>query len=383
MRLKPIKVATLFGIPIRISYNWFLIFALHIYAASALYLPRHLRNLHPLEYWILGIVTTLLLFLSVLGHEVGHALVARAEGIKIYDIMLHLFGGLARLDREASSPRSEFKIAIAGPASSFLYAVLYFVLNQVSIYVFNSRPAALITNYLALSNLILAVFNLLPGFPFDGGRIFRAILWHSRGDAVESSRLAVRAGQAIAYALIGFGIYWILTARTSADIFAGAWSVLIGIFIKDVANSGMEYVRRLHALRDLRVADVMTPSPVCLSPETTIDELINQILPQNRRLTFPVSRDGRLHGILRIQSLESVPRDRWASMTAREVMWPVRPEMFVFPHTPLMEAQSLLRDNGLGSAAVLNTDGYIVGYVSLSDIKRVAGLMSQCDSHLV
>lgn len=368
MRLRPIRVATLFRIPIRVSYGWIPVVLLHVYAVSAFYLPRHLHGFDPLAYWVLGGITTLLLFLSVLGHEVGHALVARAEGLRIYDITLHLFGGFARFEHEAHSPGAEFRIAVAGPSASFLYAVVFFLLNQLSIYAFDSRSAALITNYLALSNLILALFNLLPGFPLDGGRIFRAWLWARWGDYWRASRWAIGVGQGIAYLLIGLGIFWVLRARTSADIFAGAWSILIGIFLRDVAEQSRLSLKRVDQLRRIRVADVMRDPPALLPPEMTVEEMAARVLPRSRSRSFPVSRDRRLHGIVLVSALEALPRERWAQTTVREVMWPVAPSMFVHPETPLWEAQRMLRRNGLGATAVLDADGYIVGYLTLEDL---------------
>jgi len=369
VRVRPIQIATLFRIPIRVSYGWIPVVLLHVYAVSVFYLPRHLHGFHPLAYWVLGGITTLLFFLSVLGHEVGHALVARAEGLRISDITLHLFGGLARFEHEAHTPGAEFRIAVAGPSASFLYAVAFFVLNQVSIHLFDSRPAALITNYLALSNLILALFNLLPGFPLDGGRIFRAWLWARWGDYWRASRWAIGIGQGIAYLLIGLGIFWVLRARTGADIFAGAWSILIGIFLRDVAETSRLSLARVEQMRRIRVADVMTAPPALLPPEMTIEEVISRVLPAHRSRTFPVSRDRRLHGILLVPSLQALPRERWAQTTVREVMWSVGPAMFVHPETSLWDAHRLLRGNGLGASAVLDSEGYIIGYLTLEDLR--------------
>lgn len=369
MRLRPIQLATLFRIPIRVSYGWIPVVLLHAYAVSVFYLPRHLPGFHPFAYWALGGVTTLLLFLSVLGHEIGHALVARAEGIRIYDITLHLFGGFARFEHEAYSPGAEFRIAVAGPSASFLYAVLFFLLNQLGTYVFDSRPAALITNYLALSNLILALFNLLPGFPLDGGRIFRAWLWARWGDYWRASRWAIGVGQGIAYLLLGLGVFWVLRARTSADIFAGAWSILIGIFLRDVAESSRLSLRQADQMQRIRVADVMREPSALLPPEMTVEELVARVLPMYRSQTFPVSRDRRLHGILLVPALRAVPRERWAQTTVGEVMQPVAPSMFVHPEMPLWEAYRVLRRNGLGATAVLDADGYIVGYLTLEDFR--------------
>lgn len=365
MPWRPLHIATFFGIPIRVSYSWIPVVLLHVYAVSVFYLPRHLHERHPLEYWVLGSVTTLLLFLSVLGHEVGHALVARAEGIRIRDITLHLFGGFARFEQGAPSPGAEFRIAVAGPSASFLYAVAFFLLNQVSIWVFDSRPAALITNYLALSNLILALFNMLPGFPLDGGRVFRAWLWSRWGDERRASRWALGAGQGIAYTLIGLGVIWVLRARTGADLFAGAWSILVGIFLRDVA----EQSRLALARADIRVGDVMRTPPALLPPEMSLEELVERVLPRQRSRTFPVSRDRRLHGILLVSALQQVPRERWAQTTVREVMRPVDPALFFHPETRLQEAHHLLRGNGVGAGAVLDAEGYIVGYLALEDLQ--------------
>ncbi len=369
VRLRPIRLTTLFRIPIRVSYGWIPVVLLHVYAVSVFYLPRHLHDFDPFTYWALGGVTTLLLFLSVLGHEIGHALVARAEGIRIFDITLHLFGGFARFEHEAHSPGAEFRIAVAGPSASFLYAVMFFLLNQLSIHVFDSRPAALITNYLALSNLILALFNLLPGFPLDGGRIFRAWLWARWGDYWRASRWAIGVGQGIAYLLIGLGVFWALRARTSADIFAGAWSILIGIFLRDVAESSRLSLAHVDRMRRMRVAEVMRDPPALLPPEMTVEELAARVLPMHRSRTFPVSRDRRLHGILLVPVLQALPRERWAQTTIGEIMQPVAPSMFVHPETPLWEAHRVLRLNGLGATAVLDADGYIVGYLTLEDFR--------------
>jgi Zn-dependent protease/CBS domain-containing protein len=369
VRLRPIRIMTLFRIPIRVSYGWIPVVLLHVYAVSALYLPRHLPELHPLLQWTLGVVATLLLFLSVLGHEIGHALVARAEGLRPYDVTLHLFGGFARFEHEAHSPGAEFRIAVAGPSASFLYAVLFFVLNHVSVHVLESRPAALLTNYLALSNLILALFNVLPGFPLDGGRMFRAWLWWRWGDYERASRWAIAIGQGIAYGLMGMGVFWVLRARTGADIFAGAWSILIGIFLRDVADSSRLSLKRLEQMRQIRVADVMTAPPVLLPPEMTIEDVIARILPAHRSRTFPVSRDRRLHGILLVSSLQVLPRHRWAEVTVRDVMQPVTPSLFVHPETPLHEAYRLLCGNGVGASAVLDAEGYIIGYLTLDDVR--------------
>lgn len=369
IRLKPLTIARIFDIPVKISYGWLPIFGLHVYAVSVYYLPRHLHHLSHLEYWFLGLVTTILLFLSVLGHEVGHSLFARAEGLHIHDITLHLFGGLARFDREAPTPIADFKIGVAGPATSFLYGLLFFLLNLVSVYLHPSRPAALLTNYLALTNLILAVFNLLPGYPLDGGRILRAWLWHRYGDFRAATRWAIQAGRGIAYVLIACGAFWMLTWKTGADIFIGVWAIFVGVFLKDAADGSFKYWRSLYEAEHLRVADAMNQS-VTIPPEMTIEELIQQVLPQHRQPSFPVLHQHQFVGIVSLERLRSIPRHRWPQVTTRDVMHPASAGLALHPQTPLSEAEARLRDNQVGYAGVVDDQGRLVGFIGLLEIRK-------------
>lgn len=369
LKLKPFQIGRLFHIPLKISYGWFPVFIFHDYAISVHYLPWHFPHLSPYQAWGLGTLTTLLLFFSVLGHELGHALMARAERLPIQDITLHLFGGLTRFTREASSPLSDFKVAVAGPAATFLHAVAFFLLNIGAIHLLASRPAALVTNYLALVNVILALFNLLPGYPLDGGRMLRAWLWHRHGDFLRATRWAIRAGQGIAFFLIGVGALWILTWKTGDDIFIGIWFVLVGIFLQDAAQTSGAHLPPDVSAPSLRVADVMRPS-ISIAPEMTVEQLICDILPQHRQIAFPVSRNGRLHGMISLEHLRSLPRAQWSKVTVADIMIVVNPQLFVHPHTPLTQAESLLRENTIGVAAVLSDQGYLVGLIELRDIHR-------------
>lgn len=369
IRLKPITIARVFGIPIKLNYGWFPVFGLHIYAVSAHYLPHHFPSQSAVEHWGLGLLTTVLLFLSVLGHELGHALFARAEGLKIYDITLHLFGGLARFDREADTPLGDFKIAVAGPAASFLHGFMFFVLNQLSIHVLPSRPAALLTNYLALTNLILALFNLLPGFPLDGGRVLRAWLWHRHGDFFAATRWVTQAGRGIAYFLIALGVFWMLTWRTSADLFIGAWAMFVGVFLKDAAHATLRHLNAVHQAAYLRVADAMKQSAT-IPPGMTIQQLVDDILPVHRQTSFPVCQQQRFLGVILLERLRQIPREQWASLTAKDVMLPTTANMLLHPSTPLGTAQSLLRDNQVGCAGVLDDAGHFVGFISLLEIHK-------------
>jgi Zn-dependent protease/CBS domain-containing protein len=368
---RQITVAHIFGIPVRFDYRWFIVFLLSVWLIAA-NLARggmwasqvQLMPVSTTAAWILGVVTTLGLFLSVLGHELSHALMGRAEGIEIEEIVLHPFGGLARLRNEPDSPRAEFRIAIAGPAASFVFAAVSFVLML----------AAMMTNYpviggimflLGAGNLLLAIFNLFPGYPLDGGRVLRAILWRRTGDIKEATRLAGMCGMLIAAILIIFGVY-MAVAPTFRAYFMGFWSVLVGVFLFDAAYSVVKQVRG--QLRNI-VSEAMS-APFAIEPDTLISHLIDSILPLHRQVAFPVAQNHRLHGMLALEDLKSLPRERWHLTRASEVMRPIAPRFFVEPNATLDYAQELMKRNGIGSVAVVGKTGELVGFLQSGKFKR-------------
>jgi Zn-dependent protease len=368
---RQITVAHIFGIPVRFDYRWFIVFLLSVWLIAAnlarggMWVSQvQLLPVSTTAAWFLGVVTTLGLFLSVLGHELSHALMGRAEGIEIEEIVLHPFGGLARLRNEPDSPRAEFRIAIAGPAASFVFAAVSFGLML----------AAMMTNYpviggimflLGAGNLLLAIFNLFPGYPLDGGRVLRAILWRRTGDIKEATRLAGVCGMLIAAILIIFGVY-MAVAPTFRAYFMGFWSVLVGVFLFDAAYSVVKQVRG--RLRNI-VSEAMT-APFAIEPDTLISHLIDSILPMHRQVAFPVAQNHRLHGMLSLEDLKSLPRERWHLTRAREVMRPIAPRFFVEPNATLDYAQELMKRNGIGSVAVVGKTGELVGFLQSGKFKR-------------
>src|ERR1043166_9700458 len=352
---RQITVAHIFSIPVRIDYRWFIVFLLSVWLIAAnlarggMWVSQvKLLPVSTTAAWILGVVTTLGLFLSVLGHELSHALMGRAEGIEIEEIVLHPFGGLARLRNEPDSPRAEFRIAIAGPAASFVFGAISFLLML----------PAMLSNYPAIGgvlfllgagNLLLAIFNLFPGYPLDGGRVLRALLWRRTGDIKEATRLAGICGMLIAAILIIFGVYMAI-APTFRAYFMGFWSVLVGLFLFDAAYSVVKHVRG--RLRNI-VSEAMS-APFAIAPDTLISHLIDSILPIHRQVAFPVTENQRLHGMLSLEDLKALPRERWHLTRARDVMRPIAPRFFVEPNATLAYAQELMKRKGMGSVAVEN-----------------------------
>ena len=371
---RQLTIARVYGIPVRIDYRWFAVFALSVWLIASnlqnyaiqvgnVRLPPHAI----LTAWVLGIITTAGLFLSVFGHELAHALMARAEGIEIEEIVLHPFGGLARLKTEPQNPRAEFRIAFAGPASSFVFALLAFAATKIAA-LGNYESTVVVFFLIASGNLLLALFNLFPGYPLDGGRVLRALLWRRSGNIVEATRKAGICGVLIGGVLILFGIYILIAPnwRPSQPYFMGGWSILVGLFLLDTAA---KVVKGAHDVQLATVADAMSP-PFALEPELSITRLVDDVLPLHQQTTFPVAMSGRLHGILSLEDVKTLPRERWSATLVKAVMRPVTPGFFVSPSTTLDSAQAVMKENGVGALAVVNASGQLVGFLQSGRIRR-------------
>jgi Zn-dependent protease len=368
---RTITIAHIFGIPVRFDYRWFVVFFLSVWLI-AVNLSRggmwaggvKLQPVSVAASWILGVITTVGLFLSVLGHELSHALMARAEGIEIDEIVLHPFGGLARLRSEPESPRAEFRIAVAGPAASFLFGIVSLLL-MVPAMLANYPTAGGVLLLLCAGNLLLAIFNLFPGYPLDGGRVLRAILWKRTGDIKEATRLAGVCGMLIAAILIIFGVYMVI-APTFRAYFMGLWSVLVGVFLFDAAYSVVKHTRgdRPHV-----VGDAMS-APFSIEPDVLISHLIDSVLPLHRQIAFPVAHQRQLHGILALEDLKSLPRESWHKTKASDVMRPIAPRFFVEPNATLDYARELMKRNGVSSVAVVAKNGDLVGFLQDGKFKK-------------
>jgi Zn-dependent protease len=368
---RQVRVATVFGIPVRIDYRWFVVFALSAWLIAENFY-RGLWEAAPLDTaaaWAVGIITTLLLFLSVFGHELSHALVGKFEGIEIEEIVLHPFGGLARLKSEPDSPRAEFRIAAAGPASSFVFSLV----GLVALIITNTldfRIARAVAGIITSSNLMLAIFNLLPGYPLDGGRVLRAFLWHRGGELKQATRRVSQFGQLIAVVVVIYGVF--MAVRYQA-YFMALWSVLVGLFLWDAAR----VVYRAYSDTGARtVADAMS-APFSIEPDTLVSHLVDAILPLHRQAAFPVARAKSLHGILSLEDLKQLPRERWHTTHVREVMRPVAPELFVEPHATLQDADALMKRNGAGALGVVGAHGELVGFLQRGQLKQRKTMKSE------
>ena len=366
---RQILVARVYGIPVRIDYRWFLIFALSVFLIASNLHKNALQiatfRLPPTDVfpaWVLGVITTLALFLSVFGHELSHALMGRAEGIEIEEIVLHPFGGLARLRTQPHSPRAEFRIAVAGPAASFLFALLGFAGAKLSAMAGFDYGVAVFF-FVGAGNLLLAIFNLFPGYPLDGGRVLRAIIWKRSGSMRDATRIAGFCGQLISLVLIAFGLYMAL-APTFRAYFMGLWSVLVGVFLLGAATSVVRGTREAAT-----VADAMSAA-IAIEPNTPISRFVDDVLPLNRYASFPVASERKLLGILSLEDLKKIPRNEWRDRRVRDVMRAVNNSLFVPQDATIQSANELIERNGVGAVAVVNKTGELIGFFRRGRLKR-------------
>jgi len=361
------QIGRVLGIALKIHISWFLVFALVTWSLARYYFPLVLLHRPSWEYWGLGIVAALLLFASVLVHELGHCVVALRYRIPIAQITLFIFGGMAQIRREAPSPKAEFLIAIAGPIVSVLIALGFW---GVAVLPGASASMVAVSEHLRNINLMLAAFNLVPGYPLDGGRVLRAGLWAWSKNFHKATRHAARAGQGFALLLMLVGL-WDLTFGVAIG---GMWFLLIGVFLYTSAQSSHRQVAFQESLTGLRVGNVMTPEVVMLDAALTVDQAVNDYFLRFGFGGFPVVEDGRVVGMLSLKELKKIPRERWHDVTVGQVMIPHGPEAEAYPDEPIALAMERMFHEDCSRLVVRDGDK-VLGLVTRSGIARFLDLM--------
>jgi Zn-dependent protease len=354
------------GIPIDVHASWLAIYALITWTLAVGYFPRALPDLGPAAYWMHGLVAALLLFVSVLVHELAHSLVATAYGLKVRGITLHVFGGVSHLEDEAPTPHAEALIAAAGPVASFAIAAALWGLRESGLATAGSVGA--IASYLLAVNVMVGLFNLIPGFPLDGGRLLRAVLWRWKGSLPRATYLASRVGVGFAVVLMAWGI-----AQMLAGAFvSGMWLVLIGLFLQNAANASYAQIGLREALARLPVSRIMAHDVVSVGPDDTVEALVDRFWAHHVA-SFPVIEGGTVIGIASIAALQQVPREQWPLLRVRAIMRPLDETLTVRPTDTAYRALERAAANDLGRLAVMDGDR-LVGYLSMQDITHVLAL---------
>lgn len=340
------------GIPVRADMRWLFVLTLMTAIIAASFAPLVGDQI---VAGIYGLVTTVVFFGSIFLHEYAHAAVAKMEGLQVVEIVLHPFGGLTRFRCEPDTPRAEFRVAIAGPVASFVLAVFFAVLASLATSI-GADTLVILAATLAVGNFLLAVFNLFPGYPLDGGRVLRAYLWRSGKDLNEATILTGRCGQVIAAMMMIFGLR---VAIFRGDFFTGFWAILVGLFLWDSAKGIIQDVRR----QQWTAVENAMMLPVMLKAEMTLHDFIDKVLPMHRQGAFAVSRDRKMLGVLLLVDMKAVPRGEWRKKTVGEAMRPVSADHFVTVGTSLASAREVARSNEVGSVYVIDSKGDLVGVV--------------------
>lgn len=359
--MRGIRVGRIFGIELRIDYSWFVIFFLILWTFTTNVFPATLPGRDTGTYMLMGGAGALLFFASLLAHELAHSLVARARGIRVHGITLFIFGGMARTSDEFETPADEFLITAVGPVSSMLIAAIFWAVAQLPL----DDAATTVFGYLAVINLVLAVFNLLPGFPLDGGRLFRALVWKRTGDLRRATRIAANGGKIFGYTLMVLGLLNLF----GGDPVGGIWLVFIGWFVRMAAESSYTQMVLRSSLEGVRVRNAMSPNPQTVPPGLTLEQFLQAHVLNGRHHSYPVVDGARPVGLITLDRVRSAPRNEWHVRTIGDAMAPLSEQITVAPDDSLIAAMEKIA--AAGSGRILVTEGdRLVGILSRSDVAR-------------
>lgn len=385
-----IRVAKLFGIDIYVDWSWLLIFLLVTWNLAGSVFPSLHPDWDPALNWGLGLLASLLFFASVLAHELAHSLVAIARGLPVKRIVLFIFGGVANIEKEPPSPATEFLVTIVGPLTSIILGAVFLLLGGTSLELTSAgftTPSSLLAQlgpfetimlYLGPVNIMLGLFNLIPGFPLDGGRVLRSILWASTGNLRSATRWATSISHVVAWGFIILGIamaFGIQVPILGAGLISGLWLVFIGWFLNNAASQSYQQVVLEDLLEGVSVARLMRTEPKAVSPHTTVGNLVYDKIMGTDERAFPVIEGEQMLGLVCLEDVRQVPREAWESTLVRDIMTPTTSLDIVSPKDEAVSALKKLAQRDVNQMPVLQ-DGRLVGMLRRADIVRWLQLQS-------
>ena len=358
------RIFRIAGIDIEVNVSWLVILVLLTVSLALFWFPQTLKGQTATVYWALGFIASLLLFVSVLLHELAHSLVARARGLSVSSITLFIFGGVSNLQQEPQSPGMEFQIAVVGPVTSLVIgAASYYAARFVGA----SQPLVAATlGYLGIANILLGIFNLIPGFPLDGGRVLRSIIWGVTGSLQRATRWAARAGQLVAYLFILGGV-WLFF---SGDFVDGIWIGFIGWFLLQAAISANSQVALEAVLKGVTVGQLMTQPTQTTRANASVQDVVDCCLLPDGARSIPVVREGELVGLITLADVRRVPRDQWANTPVGYVMIPLERLHVVRPEQLLNEVLPLMAANDVNQLLVVDSSGRLLGMLTRDAVVR-------------
>ena len=354
-----IPLGRIFGIEIGLDYSWFVIFALLTWMLATSYYPDEFKNWSTSLYWLTGAATAIMLFVSVLLHELGHSVIALRYKIPVRSITLLLFGGVAQIEKEPPSPKVEFLVAIGGPLVSLALAAFFYAVQPV---VSGVAPLLGLTKYLAYINMALFLFNLIPGYPLDGGRVFRAIIWAATGSMTRSTSIAASVGRFFAFVLIFVGIVQML----NGNVGGGIWIAFIGWFLDNAASVQLQQVLLQGMLNGYRVAQAMNTHYTMVPENLRLQELVDERILGSGQRYFLVNRGDKILGMITLHGIKDVPREKWTITNVADVMLPFSALKCTSPDTELWSALQNMDRAGVNQMPVVQA-GKVVGMLSRDD----------------
>jgi Zn-dependent protease/CBS domain-containing protein len=371
-----VKLGRIAGISIGLHYSWFIIALLIV-----LSLVQHFRAIAPqwssTVVWTAAVVTGLLFFAALLLHELAHSLLARARGLRVRAITLFALGGVSQIETEAADAKSEFWIAIAGPITSLVIGLVVLGTARLAGWLPGSEPTTPVISvlvWLGYINLMLAAFNMIPGYPLDGGRVLRAVIWWITRNADRSTRLAAKVGQAVAFLFVLWGLVQFFSGVT----FDGLWLAFIGWFLLDASRSSYVQVELMAGLRDRRVADIMDNDYATVEGHLSLQDFVDQYVLRTGRRCFVVVQNDRVAGLITTHEVKKVDRDRWPQTSVQSVMRPLDQLRTVAPDTPAIQALELMSRGDINQLPVIS-DGHLQGVFSRGHVLRF--LRTQAELH--
>jgi Zn-dependent protease/CBS domain-containing protein len=369
MNKSGIPLFKLFGFKVSLDYTWFFLAILVAWTLAAGYFPLHYKGLSVSTYWLMGIVGAIGLFLSIVLHELSHSVVGRHYDLPIAGIKLFIFGGIAEMRDEPPSPKSEFLMAVAGPIMSIALGIVFYALFFIGLQ--NEWPVQIngVIGYLGMINFLLAIFNLFPGFPLDGGRILRAILWWWKNDIKWATQVASWFGRAMGFALILLGI---LIAFTG-NIIGALWLVLIGFFIQYIAKMSYQQLIIKQTLSGKPIKTFITNEPISVPGNLTLDELVDQYFYRYYHKLYPVMERDKLIGSISLNEIRQVPKEQWATVKVNEVMQVCSKDNTISADTEVTQALQKMTADGINRIMVVES-GSLCGIITLKDLMNVISI---------
>lgn len=366
MHQSGLHLFNLFGFEVRLDWSWVFLVILITWTLAAGYFPANFSNLDTKSYWIMGAIGAVGLFLSIIFHELCHSLVGRHYGMSFTGITLFIFGGIAKMSNAPPNPKTELLMSIAGPLFSLILGASFHFLFQIGSDDNWPIPIIGVISYLSVINIAVGIFNLLPGFPLDGGRVFRSILWWWTGDLKWATLVACRGGIGLSFAMIFFGILLMI----QASVISGLWMFLLGLFLQHLSKMSYQELIINECFRGESIKKYVKTHPITVQSNINLQDLVDNYFYKYYHKLYPVIDDGTLVGCVSLNEISEVPKEKWPSVHVDRVMLKYSPEMVVDAETEMIKVLQMMNAQKI-SRLMVTSHGELYGVISLKDLMDV------------